>query len=370
MEMNFTTVAPQTVSFHNGSYNETPLDFMETRIARFINLYYPPFLVLFGTVCNILVVIVMTSRYFSSVSTAIYMLAGALGDVLCFLIALPAHWVYVNFPHAVERTDDAHYMCKFFNFFGWGSSDFGIILTAAMAADRAIAILFPFKANRLCTPRRAKSVVIGLLVGVSIKESHFLFVSDIVPEFRNDRLCTVTEPNEIYRWFWRDIWPWVHTVFLLISFIIIIMSNIVIIFYYRKSKRLPVNREIRGVCENSRTRQISTMLLVESFAIILLTFPFCMHTAFTSHRQYNLESPREKAENLLLFSVVFYLLYTNKCATFCLYCITGSRFRYALCDIFCHGRFTRRTDKIQRGKCLSHSHFSMNHMAVHLHNPP
>lgn len=358
---NFTNAVSEDDGLNYGM-NDSYTNYMESQIAAIINLYYPPILILFGTVCNILVVIVMTSKYFSSLSTSVFMVAGALGDALCFVIALPAHWVYVNFPYAIARTKDAHYMCKFFNFFGWGSSDFGIILTAAMTADRAVAILFPFQANRICTARRAKIIVCLLLGSVSLKEAHFLFVSDIVPRFRKDRLCTVEEPSEGYSFFWRDIWPWIHTVFLLASFCMIIASNAIIIYFYRKSKKLPVNREIRGVSETSRSRQISIMLLVESFAIILLTFPFCLHTAFTSHKQYALESPKEKAENLLVFSVVFYLLYTNKCATFCLYCITGSRFRDALCDIFCWGKCVRRVQKLQKVKCVSHSNYTVNHL--------
>ena len=181
--------------------NDSYTNYMESHIAGIINLYYPPILIIFGTICNILVVIVMTSKYFSSLSTSVFMVAGALGDALCFVIALPAHWIYVNFPHAIARTKDSHYMCKFFNFFGWGSSDFGIILTAAMTADRAVAILFPFQANRLCTARRAKIIVCLLLGSISLKEAHFLFVSDIVPQFRKDRLCTVEEPTESYSFF-------------------------------------------------------------------------------------------------------------------------------------------------------------------------
>ncbi|CAE1168056.1 unnamed protein product [Acanthosepion pharaonis] len=182
-------------SFNNESISSVNF-YWEHRVATIINLYVPPFLVILGTICNCLVVLVMAGHWFSSVSTSVYMISGTIADTASLLIALPAHWVYVNFPDSIQRSEHSHIMCKFFNFFGWGSSDYGIILTVAMTIDKAIAILFPIKAQANCTTKRSKRVIFILFIFIVIKESHFLFVSNIVPPGRTEQLCTIDIPND------------------------------------------------------------------------------------------------------------------------------------------------------------------------------
>jgi hypothetical protein len=46
------------------------------------------------------------------------------------------------FVFEIYRGQGAHIMCKFFNFTGWMTSDLGILLTAGMTTERALAILF------------------------------------------------------------------------------------------------------------------------------------------------------------------------------------------------------------------------------------
>lgn len=61
-----------------------------------------------------------------------------------------------------DNVRQAHIMCSFFNLFGWGSSDMGLLLTVAMTTERSLAIKFPLKATVLCSVRRAKIVSGGL----------------------------------------------------------------------------------------------------------------------------------------------------------------------------------------------------------------
>ncbi|ESO91443.1 hypothetical protein LOTGIDRAFT_105614, partial [Lottia gigantea] len=137
-------------------------DFKEFKIADIVNLYVPPILVLVGNVCNILAICVMRTQHFRYLSTSVYMIACALNDATSLIISLTAHWLYMNFPEIVVRSAYSHYMCKFFNFYGWGNCDYTIILTAAMTADRAFAIMKPLKASTLNLVKRAKIVVVSL----------------------------------------------------------------------------------------------------------------------------------------------------------------------------------------------------------------
>lgn len=308
--------SPESSWNNNSSSNITSsLDlYWEHSLAVIINLYIPPILIILGTICNCLVVKVMVGRWFASVSTSVYLIAGTIADTASLLIALPAHWFYVNFPASIHRSEHSHVMCKFFNFFGWGSSDYGIILTVAMTVDKAIAILFPMKSQTLCTTKRAKRVIFTLVWIVILKESHFLFTSNIVPPGRTEQLCTVDIPNDTYRIFYEKLWPTIHNFFLFLSFTIIIISNIIIISKIKRSrdfKKFSDSMRISQPVDRIKGRQITIMLLVESFTLVILTLPFSLYVTVIN-KEPDQNDLHMKATNQLVFAIVFYLLYVNR----------------------------------------------------------
>lgn len=331
----------------SGSHNVTAEDLESFKIADVVNLYIPPVILVAGNLCNILSIVVMRTRHFQNISTSIYMIACAINDTVSLWISLLAHWLYVNFPEAIIRTEYSHIMCKFFNFYGWGNCDYTIILTAAMTADRAFAIMYPIKASVLNLTKRAKITVSLLVIIVVAKEFHLLISSDIVPATRRDRLCDVIPISPTYKYFWDDVWPWIHITYLTVCFVVILSSNVIIFLNVRRSEEMKDfiqtgHRERSGSetsTSNAGTRskllQITTMLLAQSTTLILLTYPFSLHLAISSQIPDLYTDPVKKAANQLAFSVVFYLLYSNKCVNFTIYCISGERFRLALREVLC-----------------------------------
>ena len=291
-----------------------------------INLSVPPILIVVGTTCNIFVILTMHTKYFRSISTSVYLRAGAFNDVLALMISLTAHWLYVNFPDMYIRTDSSHIMCKFFNFYGPSNTDLGILITTVMTAERALVIITPFGAAK-CSPRRAWTVIGCVIVFVILKNFHFILSSDMVPAERKDRLCDVIPIDESYSVFWLDIWPWLNMAFYVICGLTLLLNNSLILQRVRKSA---ADKYSGG----QKWRQLVPMLLGESFLLIVLTFPFSIHLALLAIRiKYNPDmysDPQTAAKENLIFSVTFYMLYSNKCANFLMYCATGSKFREGL----------------------------------------
>ncbi|XP_069107071.1 probable G-protein coupled receptor B0563.6 [Argopecten irradians] len=312
-------------------------------ITAAINLYFPPVLVIMGTICNCIVIKVMRSMYFRFLSTSLYIAINAFIDNFSLLFLLTVHWINANFPWIIYRGINAHFMCKAFNFFGWTSSDFGILLTAAMTLERSLAITFPLKAQKWCSVSRAKHMSILLLILAVLKDAHFLFTSGLMSQNQRYKLCEISSKNKNMVIFWRQIWPWIHHSFLFVMFTVIIISNIIILrhvklsymvqkaanVYYRtgNNKRLE-NRPQASSNHRSRRRQILLMLLADSITIIVCTLPFSIYTSVTSN--VVIEDDEAKSVDLLIYSASFYLLYINRCANFYLYCLSGSRFRFAL----------------------------------------
>ena len=296
------------------------------KASDIINLTVPPILILVGVTCNIFVVLTMRTRYFRSISTSVYLRAGAFNDILALLISLTTHWLYVNFPYSYVRTEHSHIICKFLNFYGPSNTDLGILITTVMTAERAIVIVAPFGAAK-CSPKKAWIAVSVTITFVILKNFHFILSSDIVPIERRDRLCDVKVISESYSVFWLDVWPWLNLAFYIICGFALLVNNCLILHRVKKSA---ADKYSGG----QKWRQLAPMLLGESLLLIILTFPLSFHLALLAIRlKYNPDlyhDPDTAAKENLIFSITFYMLYSNKCANFLMYCVTGSKFREGL----------------------------------------
>ncbi|KAK7484921.1 hypothetical protein BaRGS_00023841 [Batillaria attramentaria] len=353
------------------------------RYTRVINTFVPWLLIILGCVFNVFVILGMRTKHFRSLSTSVYMISGAVNDLFGLPILLVPHWLYLNYPEAITRREGSDYLCKFFQFYGWGQADVGIIVTTAMTADRAYVIVRPLARADLM--KRAKRMIIGVVSLVVVKDLHFLFSSRIVGLERKDRLCDVFPPSRTYEIFFQKAWPWIHASFLAACFVVMLASNSIVIHHVRMNrhgKQITSNHvssddadtstvsysqnprpslgNIWSSVKNSRRRssaagvrstdshlqeatmtvhsnnygkitgQVTRMLLAESFTLILLTFPFSVHLIVTSTIEDLHTDPEKNRINALVFSIVFYMLYANKCVNFLVYCLAGQRFRQAI----------------------------------------
>ncbi|XP_069106659.1 uncharacterized protein [Argopecten irradians] len=311
-------------------------DLLTLSDTQLVDLIYPPVLIVMGVTFNILIVVVMRTRFFNEQSTSVFMTMGAANDTLGLLVSMLSHWLYVVFPQVYNK-EKAGWICKFLDFYGWGNCDLGILITTSMIVDRAFAISFPLRMASGNNMKRAKITVACMTLIVVAKEFHFLIGSDMVEPDQTERLCNVVTTTATYKYFWEVVWPWLHFSFLLVCFAIMTISNTILIYFVWKSSN---NLNSRDSKHNQRFtssanlhqkvdqkwRTITPMLIGESCALLILTFPFTVQTFFS---EYDPTFYR-KIPKRLLFSITFYMLYTNKCITFIIYLVTGSRFRQAL----------------------------------------
>ncbi|XP_060069263.1 galanin receptor type 1-like [Ylistrum balloti] len=318
-------------------------DLIQMSDTQFVDLIYPPVLIIIGVIFNILIIVVMRTRFFHEQSTSVFMTMGATNDTLSLMVSMLSHWLYVAFPEVYSK-EKAGWICKFLDFYGWGNCDLGILITTSMTIDRAFAISFPLRMTSGDNVKRAK-ITIGIVTLIVVaKEFHFLIGSDMVYRNQTERLCNVFTTTASYKFFWEDVWPWLHFSFLLVCFVIMTISNGILTYFVWKSSN---DLDTRGTKVVKRTsvpimshqkvdqkwRTITPMLIGESCALLFLTFPFTVQSFFSEYHP----TFYQKIEPKLLFSVTFYMLYTNKCITFIIYIVTGSRFRQALkeCIIIC-----------------------------------
>lgn len=336
----------------NDTGDETAARSRLGNVADSLDLYAPPVLIAIGVTCNSLVIVIMRTRYFKNVSTSLYMCFNAVVDNITLLVAFPVHWFHVSFPELIYRGHQSDIICKITYFIGVSTSNLGIVLTAAMTLERCVAIKWPLKASSICTKRKAKYVMTGLVFFVALKDIHYLIKSRMVAEDIQAYLCEIEITNQFLKLYVESIWPIAQNVFLFLSFTVIIVCNLIITRSVRKADKAALQSQMsedksgtsfRGdkdglYRKSSKLRQLTIMLVLDSLTIIICTLPLAL---------LDIIRPNFSDADVghLVFCVIFYLVYINRCANFFLYCITGARFRQALKSICCK-RHSLKTESI------------------------
>lgn len=340
--------------------NDTKQDIRFQSFTHSIDQFYPPILILVGVTCNVLVLLVMRTRYFRYQPSSVYMIGGAINDIFSLSIAMTTHWLHVTFD--VYSREKTRYICKFLDFYGWGNCDLGILITTAMTIDRALAITFPLKKKNNNTFKRAKIAMLIVIAITIAKEFHFFIGSDMVEEDRSERLCDVYPNSETYLYFWTKIWPWFHLVFLVVCFVFIFVSNMILLCSIWKSSHREILNSLEkfqfdrsSVRTSKQVQTITPMLIGESTVLLLLTFPFSVQLFIFGYDPTVYKS----ATTHFVFSLTFYMLYTNKCVNFFVYMITGHRFRLGMKELItmcCYGRKKWRQSLYQ--STIGHLHLA------------
>lgn len=339
------------------AFHDAGANYSDPNIHNVVDIVYPPMLIIIGVTCNIIVICVMRTPCFYRQPISVFMIAGSVNDVLSLLISMPTHWLYVAFDNIYDK-DAVGWICKFLDFFGWGNCDLGILITAAMTYNRACAIMFPLR-QATVTRRNANHVLAGLVVIVVFKDFHFFIGSYMVDQTRKERLCDVFPLSEAHKYFWIVLWPWIHLTYLLICFVTIFASNIFLVVSVWKSRQYSRTMTKRTTDMNTKNKttkpllNITPMLIGESVALTILTLPFSLQLFIIGHNSAIYHSTGMR----LLFSITFYMQYTNKCITFFTYCVTGEKFRKTLKDMMfscVKGKTKLREKQFLRTKCIAY----------------
>lgn len=163
------------------------------QLGDFLAHYYTPTLVLFGSIGNILSVIVFFKTKLRKLSSSYYLAALGISDT-CFLIGAFASWLnYVNI-----NIYNRNYYCQFFTYISGLCSFLSVWFVVAFTVERYIAVLYPLKRQTMCTVKRACTVLIGLIiVGCLICIPYFIYAAPQYSDYLNDYICDVREEYKV-----------------------------------------------------------------------------------------------------------------------------------------------------------------------------
>jgi hypothetical protein len=146
---------------------------------------------------------------------------------------------------------------------------------AAMTADRAYAILYPFKAKTICTVSQAKKVVITLTAVFAVVEVNVFFTYKL--GFIMGRFEDIVMDFKSHPWVEVIVAVYHSAVMSFIPFSVIFVSNILILRSVRSaaSDRSKLSQGERSGA--SGNRHLTRMLLLVSSAFIVCCLPFAVY---------------------------------------------------------------------------------------------
>ena len=203
------------------------------QVADIIKAYWPPILVPLGLVGNTLSFLVMMKPSNRKMSTCIYMAAISINDNLIMVTGL-----YQFIDENTEWHQSHPFECSFWYFAALYALQNTTFLILGMTTDKYIAIKWPHKAAILCTPRRARFVVVCLSVGCCLYNIPHLFLSGEVGGIFGP-MPVNTPVVQVYSWV-------TFVINSVIPFTLLIHMNYVIVKTVKSSRKM-------FICDNSNT---------------------------------------------------------------------------------------------------------------------
>uniref|UniRef100_A0A182QYX4 G-protein coupled receptors family 1 profile domain-containing protein n=1 Tax=Anopheles farauti TaxID=69004 RepID=A0A182QYX4_9DIPT len=330
-----------------------------------INFYYVPALVLFGSIGNVLSVLVFFKTKLRKLSSSYYLAALGLSDTFYLMGQFVAWANLVDLKIYVQEI-----WCRFFTFSSTLCCFLSVWFVVAFTVERFIAVLYPLKRQTMCTVRRAKIVILALTVcGIFISLPIFFFASPQFSSSVNDTICDIVQEYKDQAAVF-NVLDFI-LVFVVPFTIIVVLNTITALTVWkfasirrtmtiprgyganvRESRRqlnisnsqlfgngtVPVQQIqlfSRSKVANSQIK-VTKMLLIVSTVFVCLNLP-----SYIVRVMIYLESEHTNM-NIYLVQSCFQLFFmTNFGINFILYCVSGQNFRKAIFGMF-HKRSQRQ----------------------------
>ena len=209
----------------------------------------------------------------------------------------------------------------------------------AMTIDKYVAIKWPHRAAIYSTPRRARSIPIGVFLSTLLYNIPHLFSSSVV----GGQCLSYSVGGTITK-----VYSWITFIVNgIIPFSMLIYMNYVIVQTVRNSRKMfrSTDTDTENAQENetkqrtvkSAENQLTKMLLSVTMLFLILLFPIYIRFIYLTFVER--DTSAKYARSVLLFQITYKLLTTNNGINFFLYCISGKKFRNDLKEILsCFGR--------------------------------
>ncbi|VDL19542.1 unnamed protein product [Hymenolepis diminuta] len=336
-----------SVNVSNISANSPPPGAFEIPLSiTAIRYTYIPIwimLLFFGLFGNALTVFVLQAKRLKQSSTSFYLTALAITDMLYLLTSLVssiANFTYF-FPFELRQTSKT--FCVLLPFINYTLAYISVWLLVAVTVERAIWVVLPFRAHRICTRRTAKFIVPLLLIVFTILDIHFFITMRYVQISKDKWIC---RPNS----FTDKVFPYLDLLLVaVLPCTVMLIANCLIGWKLRVmrkfrtgtltgSKTLNSNADSTNTEKKEKSTNLTRMLVSTNVFFIISVTPLLIYdVVFFSIDVKAWAEENEKVRGGILFGLerfVYTLWYTNFAIHFLLYCLSGPPFRAEVLVLF------------------------------------
>ncbi len=295
-------------------------------------------IIIFGTLGNLLTLVVLRSKLFCRMPSCFILSALALADIAVLNTGLMRHWIFALTDYKLDIRNLNVVSCKLHVFLTYFTIHVSAWTLVLLTLERLFSVAFPFRAKTMqgkvrLTVRLIWMAIFVLLAGTN---SHIFFTVD----FRYHNITEGYPPchHHDYKDLWKTngIWPIVDIlVSTIVPAIVIFVSNILVIWY--KGRLMRDNSTNSGLRvhtgDDSNSTSVTCMLIGISLLFLLTTTPYGIFSLGVKY--WPSETPQDRFNKRLTFSVLFLLVYCNSSLNFVMYCLSGVRFRRALMAVVC-----------------------------------
>ena len=287
-----------------------------------------PFLVLFGTFGNVMIIVIHKRTALTS-SMSVFFLTLAASDLVLLCVTCFKVWIDLVFDFNLSAQNNT--LCKLVMFLIYVSGVLSAWTLVAMTAQRAVCVMFPHRANVLCTVGKSKAIVVSMVLFITAIHAHILYGFH-VGIYKGRETCILRIE---YLRFFHEIWLWADVlIFSLLPWLCLAVSNSLLVWKLRLSLREAKLSPGSGQADRINDRKkkatsISITLIAVSTAFLLLTFPISCYQiiAFIAWMDGSIGTIRSSRVVYYTHQIGFPLWYANGCINFYIYCLTGSKFR-------------------------------------------
>ncbi|KAH9513270.1 hypothetical protein Btru_034515 [Bulinus truncatus] len=293
---------------------------MHSAAMFLIKVIFPGFILL-GTVCNILILLLLRRGAINSDNLKVYLSILAIMDMLFIYTSAFKTWLRIVW--GVELLHFGTWSCKLGLFLNHFSQTVSAWIVVVVSWQRWYTCSRPF--DRCCQVDNTRCSIVGLtclFVILIAANSYVLFTVELYKSSAGFYQCI---PGADHDNVIGELFPYLQLLLYsgLPAMLLLVLNSLLARVLYISGKSLLSTMDARGRDVRARYNQVTVLLICLSLSWFLLTTPHTLFK-FIEHIPSTVE---EDATNRFLNVLFFLFLYTNHSINFFLYCALTKRFR-------------------------------------------
>lgn len=295
--------------------------------------YVFPIIILFGTIGNVLSILVLYRKAMQRNCSSTYLIMLAVTDMAVLYLSCFKTWLRIV-TGGYEMLHINSGMCKTIKYLFFTSTHLSAWFIVLLTCERFLVVCFPFRASRYWIVHRPwiiTLVTIGIIMLINI---NYFWTSELIV-IRKTLKCVVFEHDTLMCTVFPILNMFIYSFLpagIVFSFNMAIIATIA---RHNRFKDAPQQRGITTMLRRQNQQRLTVMLICICLLWLLLSGPYAIISSFIHNA------------SIFVRTISYLLMYVNHAINFYIYCLTGKRFRFELKRMFGYQVYSTKKTRIQ-----------------------